>query len=343
MGRTRQNRPTLRDVGERAGVSGAAVSYVLTGRADQVGADTARRVRLAAAELGYRPNRAARALRSDRHGIIGLVLGEVPRTPPPVETMAGAHDEAQAAGRSVLVTNARGTRGGLRSAFEELLGRQVDAIVVAVAGTRRITLPDALDETPVLLVNCVPPAGGPPCVLPDEETGGYAAARHLLDHGHRRIAYLAGVRGMWATTARVKGYRRALHEAGIRFDETLLRYGDYRLGGGYALAKELLAQRPTAMLCGNDRMALGALHAATEAGLRVPADLSLVGYDDEPELAAESVPALTTVRLPYEEMGRWAVRCLLDGAAPPPRTLLSCDLVPRASVSAPPGTPPDRA
>ncbi|GAA1841467.1 LacI family DNA-binding transcriptional regulator [Pseudonocardia ailaonensis] len=339
-GQIRRSRPTLQDVGRLAGVSGAAASYVLNGRPG-VAPDTARRVREAAAELGYRPNSAARALRSDRNGIIGLVLGEVPRTPPPVGTMAGAHAEAQALGQSLLVTNAYGTRGGFRLAFDELLGRQVDAIVVAVSGTRRVALPEVRDGTPILLVNCFPVVSGPPCVLPDEQGGGHAAARNLLDHGHRRIGVLAGVRGMWATTERVAGFRRAMREAGVEVDEGMVRYGDYRLGSGRTLARDLLAKGATGLLCGNDRMALGARLAAAEAGLRVPHDVSIMGYDDEPELAAEA--GLATVRLPYEDMGRWAVRSLLGGEPLPPRTLLSCDVVARGSVSAPPGIPPGRA
>lgn len=331
------DRPTLRDVGALAGVSGAAVSYVLNGRATgQVGPETAQRILRAAAELGYRPNRAAQALRTRRHGIVGLVLAEVRHNIPPVDAMAGAHDEAQAGGRSLLVTNARDTPDGFRHAFDELLDRQVDAIVVAVAGTRQVALPPSTAEVPVLLANCFGQSDDVPCVLPDEEGGGRAAAQHVLDHGHRRIGFLAGLEGMWATTARVRGYRAAIAAAGLQDDPDLVRYGDYRMGSGYRRARELLAlrSRPTALLCGNDRMAVGALQAVAEAGLRVPDDVSVMGYDDEPQIAADAVPALSTVLLPYEEMGRWAVRWLLDGdhQSLPPRTYLPCDVVPRDSV-----------
>lgn len=334
-------RPTLRDVGRQAGVSGAAASYVLTGRAEgQVSPETARRVIEAAAELGYRPNNAARALRTRRHGIVGLVMGEVHHNLPPVGAMAGAHDEARAGGQSLIVTNAKGTRDGFRRAFDDLLGRQVDSIVVAVAGTREVAMPDSLAGTPVLLVNCFPTPAGTPCVLPDEEAGGRAAAEFVLGHGHRRVAFLAGVEGMWATQARMLGYRAALTGADLPHDESLIRYGTYRIGSGYHLAREVLRARrpPTALLCGNDRMAIGAYLAVAEAGLRVPDDISVMGYDDEPQIAADVVPALSTVRLPYEEMGGWAVRQLLGGhhASLPPRTLMPCVVVARSSVGPPP-------
>jgi LacI family transcriptional regulator len=338
-------RPTLQDVGRRAGVSGATVSYVLTGRAyGQVSAETSARVLQAAAELGYRPNSAARALRTRRHGIVGLVLGEVHHNLPPIGAMAGAYDEAQAKGQSLLVTNAPDTRAGLRRAFEDLLGRQVDSIVVAVSGTRTVPMPPSLAGTPVLLVNCFPRPAGTPCVVPDEVSGGRAAAEFVLSHGHRRVAFLAGTARLWATKARVRGYHEALSCAGLPCDDSLVCYGTYRIGSGYQLARQILRveRRPTALLCGNDRMALGAYIAVAEAGLRVPDDISVMGYDDEPELPAEIVPALSTVRLPYEEMGGWAVRQLLEGhhATLPPRTLLPCRVVPRSSVGPPSTTVP---
>ncbi|HVN12065.1 MAG TPA: LacI family DNA-binding transcriptional regulator [Kineosporiaceae bacterium] len=335
-----RSRPTLRDVGRLAGVTGATASYVLNGRADgQVSAETSARVLRAAAELGYRPNSAARALRTRRHRIVGLVLGEVHHNPPPIWAMAGAHDEARARGHSLLVTNAIGTRAGLRRAFDELLDRQVDSIVVAVSGTRAVPVPTPIDGTPVVLVNCFPTPDGVPCVLPEEEAGGRAAADFVLAQGHRRVALLAGVASLWATQARVRGYRSALACAGLPDDDGLVRYGTYRMASGYHLAREVLggSPPPTALLCGNDRMALGAYVAVAEAGLRIPDDVSVMGYDDEPELASEAVPALSTVRLPYEAMGQWAVRQLLSGAYDtlPPRTLIPCEVVPRDSVAPP--------
>ncbi len=339
-GHDRRARPTLRDVGRLAGVTGATASYVLNGRADgQVSAQTSARVLRAAAELGYRPNSAARALRTSRPRIVGLVLGEVHHNPPPVGAMAGAHDEARMRGHSLLVTNARGTRAGLRQAFDELLDRQVDSIVVAVSGTRAVPVPPSLDGTPVLLVNCFPTPARSPCVVPDEEAGGRAAADVVLAQGHRRVAFLAGVGSLWATKARVRGYRKAMADAGLPDDDSLVRYGTYRMASGYHLAREMfrVPRPPTALLCGNDRMALGAYVAVAEAGLRIPEDISVVGYDDEPELASEAVPALTTVRLPYEAMGRWAVRQLLSGAYDrlPPRTIIPCEVVLRSSVAPP--------
>ena len=329
----------MADVARLAGVSPTTVSFVFNARPDSgIPDSTARRVMRAVEELGYRPNRQASGLRTKRTHTIGFVTDEIAVEPFAGRTISGSHDVAWGSGHLMLIVNTTRNPRLLRAAIEELLDRQVDGIVFAVVGTRSATLPDLVREVPTVMVNCFNPRGGFPAVLPDESTGGRTATQALIDAGHRRIAHLTGLPG-WATRERLKGYHAALALAGIVAEPELVRTGDYHTDSGYELTRALLALRepPTAIFCGNDRMALGAYFAANEAGLRIPSDLSIVGYDDQEELASALRPGLTTVRLPYYELGSWAMQRVLAGDVSmlPARTYLPCPLVPRDSVAAP--------
>jgi LacI family transcriptional regulator len=331
----------MADVARLAGVSPTAVSFVVNERADgSISPETQQRVLEAIDALGYRPNRAAQGLRTRRTRTIGFVTDEIAATRPAGQTIAGVHDVARRHGTLVLIVNATRDQRVLRREIEDLVDRQVDAIAFAVVGTRRATLPEAAQHVPTVLVNCFVANNTIPCVLPDEAAGGRAATELLLSEGHRRIAFLTGLPGAWATRQRLKGYRAALAVSGIQFDERLVLRGNFRADSGYDLTRRLLTRRrrPTALFCGNDRMALGAYLAIKEAGLRVPDDVSVVGYDDQEDIAPEIHPPLTTVQLPYYAMGRWAADQLLSGAVEslPPRTYAPCPPVKRGSVGPPP-------
>jgi LacI family transcriptional regulator len=157
--------------------------------------------------------------------------------------------------------------------------------------------------------------------------------------GHRRIAFIAGESRAWATGRRVAGYRNALAEAGVSVDDELILYGNFRADSGYELTRTIISrrERPTAILCGNDLMALGAYFAVKEMGMRVPDDVSVMGYDDQEDLAADLSPPLSTVRLPFYEMGRWAAEHIVAASVDqlPPMTFAACPVVERASIAAP--------
>jgi LacI family transcriptional regulator len=332
--------PTQADVARLAGVSSATVSFVINKRLDQtISEQTRLRVLDAVRTLGYRPNRAARSLVSRRTATIGFVSHEAADNPFSGLSIAGAHDAAWRRGSALLVVNTARDPARLRAVINDLLDRQVDAVLFSAVGTRRATLPETLHPVPTLMVNCYPPGQAVPCVLPDDADGGYAIARTLLDAGHRRITVLAGLPGAWATRARLAGFRRAMVEAGLDPAAQTVRFGNYASDSGYELTRRLLEEgpAPTALICGNDRMALGAYLALGEAGLHVPRDVSVVGYDDQATLADEIHPRLTTVRLPYYEMGMWAAEQALDGrvAELPPRTYRPCRVVVRDSVAPP--------
>ena len=333
-------RPTMADVARLAGVSATTVSFVINSTPNEViRADTRQRVLAAIAELGYRPNRAAQGLRTRRSSTIGFITDEVTVESFVGQIITGAHDVAWHHGSVLLVINTMRSKAVRRVALDNLVDRQVDGIIFATAGTRKVTLPAVADRAPTILVNCFTTEDSLPCVLPDEVAGGRTAVRIVIDAGHTRIAYLTGEPGAWATRARLRGFREELRHAGIDLGDQVVLAGNYQVDSGYELTHELLARphRPTAILCGNDRMALGALLALREKGVDVPGEMSLVGYDDQDALITRISPAITSVRLPFYEMGRWAAERLFaqDTQGLAPRTLMSCIPVLRESVAPP--------
>jgi LacI family transcriptional regulator len=232
-------------------------------------------------------------------------------------------------------------RKTVENGVTSLLHTQVDGILYATMYHREVEVPAALRSTPTVLIDASAD-GGIPSVVPDEVGGARIAVGELLQHGHRRIGFLNNEDDIPAARGRLRGYREALERSGIRYDPELVVRGESESGGGYLAARRLLslADPPTGWFCFNDRMAMGAYRAVGEAGLRVPDDVSIVGYDDQKIISEGLFPQLTTVALPHYEMGVWAVETLvslIDGkplGEEYPR-LLTCPLVRRGSVSSP--------
>jgi LacI family transcriptional regulator len=330
----------MADVGRLAGVSSSTVSFVLNDTKGQtISPQTRERVLNVVAELGYRPNRMARGLRTRRTATIGLVTDEIAGEPYAAAAILGAHEVVWADGSLLLVVNTTRSQRIVREVVDELIDRPVDAILFMVTDTRRLTVPNTLKDVPALVVNGFTGGDVIPAVLPDEVTGGRCATDLLTSTGHRRIAYLTGLADSWATRARLRGFEAALESAGLSKSDQVVRTGNYLADSGYDLTRRLLTEPelPTAIMCGNDRMAIGAYLALSEAGLRVPQDMSVVGYDDQVDLAAVLNPPLSTVQLPTYQMGRWAGEQVVGGtiARLPTRTYLPCLPVTRQSVAAP--------
>jgi LacI family transcriptional regulator len=328
------------DVARLAGVSPATVSFVLNRTSGQtISQETRERVLQAVAELGYRPNRAAQGLRRGRSATIGFVSHDADFGEFAAAAIKGAHEACMAQGNLLLLVNTGGSNRQAEHLIADLLDRQVDALVFAAVGTRPVALPEAVRRVPAVLLNCFAAHDPVPALIPDEERGGREATQALLDLGHREIAYLTGKPAQWATKARLAGYRHALRAAGVNPREQKVLPGNYHADSGYDLVRALLrrGRPPGAIMCGNDRMAVGAMLALLEAGVRVPQDVSVMGYDDQFQLAAEVRPSLSTVRLPYEEMGRLAAERLAEGrpAAPAQRTLVHCPPIMRGSTAPP--------
>jgi len=328
------------DVARLAGVSTATVSFVLNKSPGQTISDETReRVLQAVAELGYRPNRTAQGLRRGRSATIGFVSHDADFGEFAASAIRGAHEACMAQGNVLLLVNTGGSNRQAEQMIVDLLDRQADALIFAAVGTRSVVLPEAARRVPTVLLNCFASHDPVPAVLPDEERSGREATQALLGLGHVEIAYLTGSPSLWATKARLRGYRRALRDAGHNPRDQTVLAGNYHVDSGYDLVRVLLqrGRLPTAIMCGNDRMAVGALLGLLEAGVRVPDDVSVMGYDDQFQLAAEVRPALSTVRLPYDAMGRLAAETLAEmgSAVPASRMMVHCPLVMRDSTAAP--------
>lgn len=301
--------------------------------------ETRQRVLQAVAELDYRPNRTAQGLRHGRSATIGFVSHDADFGEFAASAIKGAHEACSRQGNLLLLVNTGGSNREAARLITDLLDRQVDALIFAAVGTRSVTVPDVARRVPTILLNCFAPGDPVPAIVPDEVRGGREATQSLLGLGHRDIAYLTGNPGQWATKARLRGFREALRGAGLDPREHTVLPGNYHADSGHDLVRTLLRRgpRPTAIMCGNDRMAVGALLGLLEAGIRVPEEMSVMGYDDQFQLAAEIRPALSTVRLPYDAMGRLAVEQLAADRIPAPtgRTLVHCPPVMRDSTAPP--------
>ncbi|WP_406465782.1 LacI family DNA-binding transcriptional regulator [Streptomyces sp. NBC_01622] len=339
---TGTGRPTSRDVARLAGVSHTAVSFVFNGRAEgNLSPATQERIRQAAAQLGYRPDPVARGLRRRRTAVIGLVTDEIASSPFAGRLLRGAMETAWDRDHLVLTVDSGGDPVKEDAAVAELLDRRVDGIIYAAMSLRRVRVPEGLHRTHSVLANCLPEDDSLPAVVPAERAGGRTAARLLLAAGHRRLAVIGGLDDI-ASVERTRGIRDALRAEGLTVPKEWIVRGGGEISAGYAGALRLLdgvepGRRPTGVLCYNDRVAAGVLHAATRLGIDVPADLSVVGYDDQEHMAAFLTPPLTSVALPHRAMGEAAARLLLDAieaGRTPPATVrrLACPVVSRDSV-----------
>jgi LacI family transcriptional regulator, galactose operon repressor len=343
-------RPTIQDVAAHAGVSVTTVSHVLN-RVEKarVKDATRRRVEEAAALLGYAPNGLARGLRRQRSQTLALLSDRIATTPFAGGIILGAQEKAAELGW-VLMLYSTGEDSELEDReIRTLLQHRVDGVLYATWYHRRVSVPAMLARVPVVLLDCTSDDPRLASVVPDEYGSGYHATQELIRHGHRRIGFVTNIEDVPATAGRLSGYRDALAEGGIAFEERLIAVDVSETAGGYRTALQLLTgpDRPTAIFSYNDRMAMGVYRAAREIGLDIPKDLSVVSIDNQEIIADGLYPGLTTMALPHYEMGAWAVKHLIDrlgrsGTDPVPSSehiMLPCPIVRRGSVAAPPREP----
>ena len=337
----------IRDVAREAGVSVTTVSHILNDvESARASEETRERVRETAARLGYGANRIARSLRRQQTEMIGFISEEIATTPHAGRIILGAQEAARIHGLTLVVINTVRESSDLSKDIRTLLDQQVDGILFATMFHREVSLPETLLTVPTVLIDARDSDGRIPSAIPDEVGGAKAAVSELVSAGHSRIAFLNNRDDVPATRLRLQAYREVLAEAGIPVDESLIVDELSESAGGYRAGKQLLerSDRPTAVFCYNDRMAMGAYRAAAELRLEIPRDLSVVGFDNQEIIAEGLYPPLTTVALPHYEMGAWAVNTLVDLLAGRESelllashpVLLSCPLVRRDSVQAPP-------
>ena len=327
---------TIREVAESAGVSYATVSHVIN-NTRLVSPETRERVLAAMDALNYRPNALARSLRQGKTNTLGLVLPDS-ANPFFAEISRSIEDEAFKRGYSVFLCNTE--RDTQRELFyvDVLSNRQVDGIIFVAAGDQADSLDFLLHrKMPVVMIDRNLSNVEVDAVLTDNQLGGYLATRHLLELGHTRIACIAGPSSITPSAERIIGYRKAIEEAGLSYDETLILRGDYHAQSGMEITNSILSMnpRPTAIFALNDLMALGTLRAAAEAGCSVPEDLAVVGYDDL-EIARFTNPPLTTIAQPKKAIGVQAVNLLAARMSqknrPPSRLILPPELIVRRST-----------
>ncbi len=308
--------PTIHDVAKRAGVAPITVSRVIN-NSGYVSKETRECVEAAIAELGYVPNMLARSLRSKRTHTLALVLTDI--TNPFWTTVArGVEDAANDGGFNVILCNTDESETEQAKYLTVLLQKQVDGILLVPA--RSTAEPVELIQkqgVPVVVLDRRVPHAQVDVVRGDSERGAYRLIGLLLTLGHRRIAMLAGPQTVSTAVDRVAGYRRALAEAGLDADVELIYYGEYTQAGGYEMTQQVLTTTPwpTALFAANNFIAIGALRALRDAGLRVPEDMALVCFDDLPAID----PSLTVAAQPAYEMGQRATELLLarlSGQAP---------------------------
>ncbi len=301
-------RVTIGDVARAAGVSIPTVSKVIN-RRDGVAPATMVRVQQVVDDLGYETSLVARSLRSSRTGVIGILVPEF--EPFSTELLRGISSAATGTGYELLayagLMTGADRPGWERRSLSRLSGTLIDGAIVVTPTT-------ALSSSTIPVVAIDPHTGpeGHATVDADNEGGAVLAVEHLLALGHTRIAHVQGRADLASAQLREAGYRSALAAAGIAVDERLLRDGGYQEDQSAVVARQLLTleDRPTAVFAANDSSAVGVLRAAADLGLRVPEDLSVVGFDDVPQ-ASVTTPPLTTVSQPLAELGTRAVEMLL--------------------------------
>ena len=329
-------RPTLADVAQLSGLSITTVSMVLTNRPNtRLSEEASERVRAAAAKLHYRPNPAARGLRMGKTRTVGFISDEVTITRYASAMIRGLLEEAEVRDHTVLISESGRRQDRILQAMELMIDRQADGIVFGLMGAKRIELPELSTDVPIVTTNATTTAGHP-CVLPDEYSAGHNAVRHLVERGHHRIAFIGRSESLLnldisATVgARYAGMDDAMAEAGLTFAHQVAG-PTWEPDLGYRGMLEIIdAASVTAVVTANDRVAFGVYQAAAERGLRIPADVSVISFDDE-YLASYLRPQLTTMQIPYLEMGRLAMDLVLDGD-PPAQTLVPVPLQERGSV-----------
>ena len=329
----------MRDVAEQAGVSVTTVSHVIN-NSRPVNPETRNRVEQAMQDLGYQPNVLARSLRRGKTNTIGVILPDN-ANPYFADVVRGIEDKSFAQGYSVILCNSDNDLAKEGLYTNVLVEKQVDGIIFVAAGLSAENIHNLQKRgVPSVLVDRQVPGVQLDSVFADNQAGGFLATKHLIDLGHTSIACISGPQGVRSSSERIAGYRQALEAAGIQYNPDLVLEGDFQYQSGYDAAKFLAEQvsKLTAIFACNDLMAIGTYRFAHENQLRIPLDISIIGFDAT-VLQSAPPPPLTTVRQSKQKMGSRAAELLMERIANHNleirQEIISIQLVARASTAQP--------
>ena len=338
---------TIRDVAERAGISVKTVSRFLSGYKG-ISAKTVEKIERAAEELEFFPSAAARTLRGQSTDIVSLIAENLTTTPFSYEIVQGIQSVCDARAKMLLIGETRESEKAFDQLTDRFRQQKTEAIIHATFYHKPVGIKRQFKCCPLILVNCFEPDERFHAVVPDDEQGSYDLTKFLIEQGHRRIANITLPTELIATQLRQIGFERAMAEGGaaihpswIVHPQRLHPSEDIKWLG--SVLEDLLDSRtpPTAIMCGNDKMALRVIMQLHHHGVKVPEDTSVVGFDDFNVISENTIPALTTASLPYFRMGQRAAELAIDiasGSAPEPAIeRIHCEVVKRdshASVAA---------
>ena len=334
----------IHSVAERAKVSIATVSRTVN-RIPTVNPKLAKRVWDAIHELGYFPNTQARALGSGRSGLFGIIVSEITNPFFP-ELIQGFEDVAVENGYEILVSSTNYDPRRMELCIRRMLERKVEGVAVMTFGIERPLFEQLAERNiPLVMIDIGPDRPGISLLKVDYRHGLRQGVQHLAALGHRRLAFISGPPGLHSAESRVAAFRESIAECGIAFDEDWLVAGNHTMEGGIGAMQKILAmaRQPTAILCSNDMTALGVLHTAYRAGLRVPQDLSVIGFDDI-HMARVMIPPLTSIQMSRLELARAAFSALhaqVEGTAQQREYKIDTQLVVRESTGYPRGAMQD--
>lgn len=337
---------TLKDVAKKANVSFKTVSRVINNEGG-VSRTMVEKVQEVIEELQYIPNINAKSIRTKKTQVYGFITDQIATTPYAVDIIKGAQDAATKQNKLLFVVNT-----GIDDVFNKrvvkmLLQRQVEGIIFAAMYHKKIEIPFSLNQlTDFVLVNCYSDDVFATSIIPDEFHAGYSATKKLLDKGHRSIAMLNLPDDSIAAELRLKGYKKALKEFGVKINNNYIHTAVIRKPSGevikaFDIARKLLKteKRPTAIFCANDRIAMKTYEAIKSLGLTIPGDVAVIGFDNQEIIADNLHPGLSTMALPHREMGIKAVEVLIDnekrktpGGSMSRQILLQCKYVERKSI-----------
>lgn len=328
----------IKDIARAAKVSHSTVSRALRD-SPLVNAETAERIKKIARDSNFRVSALARGLATGRTNSIGVVVTTL-ADPFIAEVATGIQEAANIRSYSIILANASGDPEREMKVVQSFEERRVDGIVVLSSRVGSVYVPVLAEmKIPIVLINSLHPGDFAQSVMIDNVGASHAATRFLIQLGHKRIGYIGDRFGAQANAGRHKGYRQAIENYGLVYRTELVVDGDASPEGGVHAMEQLLTLNdpPTAVFCFNDMTAIGALNAASHHGLRAPEDISVVGFDDL-MIASYTLPPLTTIRQPKQEMGRMATEILLNllsGSMTETSRILKGDLIVRESTAPP--------